>query len=579
MPNLAPFPVFVAAFLATLGSAIAQRLVGVSFNGTLVTVDPATGVGSPLGSLGFNWAGGLARIEDVLYTNDLGGALWKIDPWTGTSTAGPATSPVLNSIRAMTADRYGTLYVIQNGGGQISTTTPDQLYAVNPRTGAATLVGSTSTFVGIQGIAFRGNVLYGWDTNAGLVTISTATGATVDVNASIGATVDIQELACLPGGALCGARHNLYTIDTATGAPTLVGTGGYSDLRGIEYVHGPRIYDNGPVVTHPGGGFAGGDLSLLQTNLGLQYYGWYVDAPAQLDVMDDFQTNGPWLVDGFEFLFFHQGGPVPLSDVRLSIWTGPPGQGALVAGSPPPQVNLLAPGQFDVQMTLTDIYRASPTNPLAGFQRLQRIRILRSTPFVLDSATSPTGRFWLRFSADQPGVTLAVPPVTTLGLASPGNAVQFSGPAFQPLIDGGVGSAIPFRLFGTSQSPPAAITSLGGGCGAASNALSVRGATCAGGAVVHEFANAATFPGIVIGIGDPNLSLAPSCPCVLHANLDFVSLGQSRYDLVAPPGVGTGFEYRVQGLQLDFLGTAGLPCDLGLGFDLRLTDAYRVRFW
>lgn len=377
-----------------------------------------------------------------------------------------------------------------------------------------------------------------------------------------------------------GARHNLYTIDLATGVPSLVGTGGYSDLRGVEYVHAPRIYDNGPVVTHPGGGFGGGDLSLLQSNLGLQYYGWYVDASMSLAVADDFQTNGTWSVDGFEFFFFHPGGPLPtIADVRLSIYDGPPPLGALVAGSPPPVVNLLTVAGYEVSMTTTDIYRAPQANPLFGGQQLQRVRILRGTPFVLNSATSASGRYWVRFSLDFTGVTLAVPAVTTLGIASPGNGLQLNGSAAVQLVDGGVGVAFPFGLFGTSQSAPAAITSLGGGCGAASTALSVRGATCAGGAVVHEFANAGTFPGIVIGIGDPNLSFAPSCACVLHANLDFISFGQSRYDLVAPPGVGTGFEYRVQGLQLDFLGTAGLPCDLGLAFDLRLTDAYRVRFW
>lgn len=575
-----PTILFAASVMfAPTGAATAQRLLGVSFNGTLVSINQATGVGTPLGSLGFSGAGGLARVDDVVYTNNLGGGLWKIDPWTGASSAGPATSPALSSIRAMAADRYGSLYVIQNGGGQTSTTTPDELWIVNPRTGAGTLIGSTSTFSAIQGLAMRGNVLYGWDTNAGLVNISRTTAATTDVNPAVGATADIQGLACATGGTLYGARHSLFTIDPATGVTTVVGAGGYSDLRSVEHVHGPTIYDNGPVVTHPGGGATGGDLSMLQTNLGLQYYGWYADASAQLAVTDDFQTNGTWNIDGFEFLFFNTGGPLPsIADVRMSIWNGPPPVGALVAGSPPPSVNLLTVTTYDVSMTLTDIYRAPLNNPLLPTQRLQRVRILRSTPLVLDSSTSPTGRFWVRFALDFAGATLAVPSVTTLGIAAPGNAYQMSGPSSMQLLDGGVGVAIPFRLFGASQSPPATITSLGGGCGAASNAMSIRGATCAGGAIVHEFASVGVIPGLVLGIGDPNLPLAPSCPCVLHASLDFVTFGQSRYDLIAPPGVGTGFEYRVQGVQLDF-GSAGLPCDLGPGLDLRLTDAYRVRLW
>ena len=52
---------------------------------------------------------------------------------------------------------------------------------------------------------------------------------------------------------------------------------------------------------------------------------------------------------------------------------------------------------------------------------------------------------------------------------------------------------------------------------------------------------------------------------------------------IAPSGAKVYFvETRVVPIldvQIDFLGASGLPCDLGLGFDLRLTDAYRVRFW
>ena len=570
----------VTTILASATGLAAQRLVGVAFNGTLVTVNPTTGVGSPLGSLGFNGAGGLARVDDVIYTNTNTGPLWKIDPWTGSAAAGPATTPVLNAIRAMATNRTGVIYAIQNGGGQIGTTT-DLLYTIDARTGAATLVGSTSTFVAIQGLAFSpSGALYGWDTTAGLVSISPTTAVTTDVNPAVAAVNDIQALAFSPGGVLYGARNNLYTINLATGVPTLVGTGGYSDLRGIEFTHGPRIYENGPLVTHPGGGFGGADLSMVQTSLGLYAGGWLVDTNQGLHVLDDFQTNGAWLLDAIEFNVWNTVGSLALDDVRLAIYDNPPNAGGvLVPGSPGIQQNLLQLPGYQVSNTFADIYRASESSPLNPNARIQRIRVQFAAPINLLSALLPSGRYWLRFTCRATGVNLAVPPVSTRGIASPGNAVSINGSTYTPMFDAGQPQAIPFAFFGISAAPPGSITNLGGGCGPATASLDVRGATAAGGAVVHEVVGSGGFPGILIGVTDPNLPFAPLCGCVQHASLDFFAFGSPTYTVVAPPGVGTGFQYFAQGVQIDFLGASGLPCDLGLGFDLRLTDAYRIRFW
>lgn len=571
----------VGASLSLTAVGAAQRLIGVSFNGALVTINPATGVGSALGNLGFSGAGGLARVDDAMYTNTNGGALWKIDPWTGAAYSGPTTSPVLNSIRAMATDRVGIVYAIQNGGGQIGTTTPDLLYAIDPRTGAATLRGSTSTFVGIQGLAFSpAGALYGWDTTAGLVSISPLSAVTTDVNAAVGAVNDIQALSFSPGGVLYGARNNVYTINLSTGVPTLVGTGGYSDLRGIEFTHGPRIYENGPLVTHPGGGFGGADLSMVQTSLGLTAAGWVVDVNQGLQLVDDFQTNGAWLADAVEFFLYSSSGTLAVNDVRLAIYNNPPNAGGTeVPGSPGMQTNLCQQIGYEVTNTFTDIYRAAEATPLSSGSRIQRVRVQFAAPINLFSALLPSGRYWLRFSCRAINGTLAMPPVSTRGFSSPGNALFVNGGGVVPLSDAGHPQAMPFTFFGISAAPSASITNLGGGCGPATASFDVRGATVAGGALLHEVSGSGAFPGILIGLTDPNLSLAPLCSCVQHASLDFFAFGAPTYTLVAPPGVGTGFEYYTQGVQIDFLGASGLPCDLGLGFDLRLTDAYRVRFW
>lgn len=564
-----------------------QRMVGIAFNGSLYSVNPTLGTGTSFGSTGLTGHGALARIDDVLLTHDNTGRLHRIDPWTGGVTAGPMTSPALNAIRAMAVSRYGKLFVIQNGGGPIGTTTPDLLYTVDPRTGAATLIGSTSSFAGLQAMAFDGqDQLFGWDTNVGLVTMSPSTASTVDVNPGVGATVDIQSMAFAANGVLYGARHSLFAIDRAVGTTTVVGSGGFSDLRGLECVHGPCIHDNGGLVTHPGIAFGGADASMVQTTLGLQSLGSHADVGQSRHVVDDFQTNGPWLVDCIETYVFYgfpgSGSQPSIDDVRLAIYDGEPGAGGqLVPGSPDMSQNLRQTVGHLIANSNTDAYRVGAANPLQADWRIQRVRVYFGTPLALNSATLPSGRYWLRMSFDAPGYGINVPLVSTLGLVRTGNGIKYDAASgFTPMTDGTppVGQAYPFRIYGTSIMPPAIVSNLGGSCGPAPGMLDIRGATVAGGTVVHELIGTGGFPGVMIGFGDPAAPM-PGCGCILHTTGDFFAFGTPRYDLVAPAGVGTGFEYRVQGVQIDFGGASGLPCDLGLGFDYRLTDGFRVRFW
>jgi len=85
-------------------------------------------------------------------------------------------------------------------------------------------------------------VIYGWDAGAGtglgvgLVTIDTVTAEAVDVNPAVsGSALQVQALEFAPDGTLYGGRNELYVIDPATGVLTLVGSGGYSNLRGLAF--------------------------------------------------------------------------------------------------------------------------------------------------------------------------------------------------------------------------------------------------------------------------------------------------------------------------------------------------------
>ena len=114
------------------------------------------------------------------------------------------------------------------------------LYTINPATGAmitdvGALMNATGAPFGLTGMTFMGGTLYGTVSNASptgggtLVTINTSTAQVTSIGAFFatggGTMSDITSI----GGTLYGWRsnapHSLYTINTTTGAASLVGTG------------------------------------------------------------------------------------------------------------------------------------------------------------------------------------------------------------------------------------------------------------------------------------------------------------------------------------------------------------------
>ena len=246
------------------------KLLGVTFGSTLtdsskfVQIDPATGQGAVIGIIGTNSLNSLARdkfgtyysVKDTYPTfpNELGNRLVTIDPLSGnlTSTSILDFGGEFVDVRDLAFSSDGTLYALQD----IFDSGNDVLYRIdlaNTRTvgndvvTGTTLIGLTGTR-GIQSIGFSPNgILYGWDVGPnggpgkGLVTIDTTTGVATDVNPSIGSVTNtIQAIAFGPDGTLYGAYHSLYRIDVSTDAITLIGSGAYSDIRGLVVVPEPR---------------------------------------------------------------------------------------------------------------------------------------------------------------------------------------------------------------------------------------------------------------------------------------------------------------------------------------------------
>ena len=211
-------------------------LVACNQSGSVFKIDESTGVGSLVGSTGFIGTNSLAR-DDAGTLYSVPGPLITIDPTTGVGTLKTNVTPPTD-VRGLAFSPTNALFAIRYGGPVGSIDGPDDLVTIDVATGGVKLVGPTG-FNGIQALEFSpSGTLYGWDLKKGLVTIDPGTGAATLVNPGSPPPpgVDIQSLAFSPNGTLYGAREVLYRVDTSTGATTLVGSGGYTDVRGIEFL-------------------------------------------------------------------------------------------------------------------------------------------------------------------------------------------------------------------------------------------------------------------------------------------------------------------------------------------------------
>jgi hypothetical protein len=247
--------------LVIMSPVARAEIIGVSFGipGTdslVVRIDPATGAGSVIGLSGFRVLNSLAENSSgTLYSAGnqppIGGPhLITINPNTaaGTLVATLNFGAVTPDVRALAFSSADVLFAINNTGpaGGLN---PDDLFRVDVVTGIGTLIGATGR-TGVQSTAFSASgILYGWDVNAdtpgfGLVTIDTVTGMATDVNPAVGdGGLLIQAIGFSPDGTLFGVSaaaaavmpDTLFTIDPATGVASSVGSGGFTDIRGIAF--------------------------------------------------------------------------------------------------------------------------------------------------------------------------------------------------------------------------------------------------------------------------------------------------------------------------------------------------------
>lgn len=231
--------------------------------------------------------------------------------------------------------------------------------------------------------------------------------------------------ATLVSAAWAQASEDARSADITTSIPPKAGD------KPVIWQQPLATYDNGPLVTHAGGGCAAADASRLQsTSLAMSTLGFTASTAGSFRIADNFTVTSPgWTVNTITFFGYQTNSTTTstFNTARAQIWNGAPnGGGTVVYGDT--TTNRFASTAF------SNIYRDTETT-VANCAR----------PIMTVTATIGTtltpGTYWVDF---QLGGTLAsgpfIPPKTVLGSNSPCtpcNALQWSGTAWVSLNDTG----------------------------------------------------------------------------------------------------------------------------------------------
>jgi uncharacterized repeat protein (TIGR01451 family) len=206
------------------------------------------------------------------------------------------------------------------------------------------------------------------------------------------------------------------------------------------------LFDNGPLVTNPGAGAGGANVSALQLTQSTFGFGHAVTSGFRM--ADDFVVGGSgWLINTVTFFAYQTGSTTTstINAVNVRIWNGPPG----------------APGSAVVFGDTTTNRLVSST--YSGINRTLGTALTDGARPIMASTVSintflPAGTYWFDW---QTGGTLAsgpwAPAVTIAGqLAKPGaNGLQFDPTAmtWNPALDTGAAAQqdLPFVIDGLAD--------------------------------------------------------------------------------------------------------------------------------
>ncbi|MGA1630626.1 MAG: GC-type dockerin domain-anchored protein [Phycisphaerales bacterium] len=203
---------------------------------------------------------------------------------------------------------------------------------------------------------------------------------------------------------------------------------------------GDVLWDNGPIVTYPGAGAGGADVSSISPGMGL--YGGNFNQPS-FRRADNFTVGeGGWRITSFE-AFGYQTGSTTTSTITglfIQIWRGTPGGNGIVVWGNIDE-NLLSSTSW------SNIYRTS-----AADQQATNRPVMSIVGENLDILLGP-GEYWVEWAATG---SLAsgpwVPPVSSPDAFIPGDSMLYTvaSGAWTVALDttSNAGYELPFMMFG-----------------------------------------------------------------------------------------------------------------------------------
>jgi len=200
------------------------------------------------------------------------------------------------------------------------------------------------------------------------------------------------------------------------------------------------LYDNGPLITHPGTP----DVSRVQSGLNMSSYGFGAQLTATVDnrIADEvIVSDTAWAVDSI-IVYFYQTGSTTMSTItaiNLQVWDGKPGDAAAAVTWGNTQTNLMTATYW------SGIYRDTETN--AGNMDRPIMACKVATPGL----TLAPGTWWIDYQAEGSSASGPwAPPISIIGQTTTGNAVQKTETGWADLLDNGSMTlqGLPFKIYG-----------------------------------------------------------------------------------------------------------------------------------
>ena len=205
------------------------------------------------------------------------------------------------------------------------------------------------------------------------------------------------------------------------------------------------LYENGPLVTVPGGGFGGADICELQKSLSMDTYGFNNDFTSTFRIADDFivPPGEIWTIDSITLYGYQtdSGTTSPLNGAYFQIWNGSPESvsSQVIWG------NLTTNRMSSTGWT--GIYRVSDTSVN---DTKRPIMYIQSDVDI----TLTAGTYWIDWTINGAGSSGPwQPPITILGKTTTGNAIRNTAGNWFPAMDDGTYTpqGCPFLIEGTKD--------------------------------------------------------------------------------------------------------------------------------